>query len=169
MHHRARNAEFTKFFGVHVECGAPTDDITFSNTVRRAPAVGADPYLNKLLISYCEEAVSSRPQTRGSFRSSVENAVVPVLPHGKARAAEIARQLGVGERTFARRLAQEGLSFSELLDNLRSDLARRYLADRDLSISQIAWLLGYRDIAAFSHAFKRWTGNTPSRARAEYA
>jgi len=163
MHHRARNAELTKFFGVHVECGAPTDDITFSNTVRRAPAVGADPYLNKLLISYCEEAVSSRPQTRGSFRSSVENAVVPVLPHGKARAAEIARQLGVGERTFARRLAQEGLSFSELLDNLRSDLARRYLADRDLSISQIAWLLGYRDIAAFSHAFKRWTGDTPSR------
>jgi len=108
MHHRARNAEFTKFFGVHVECGAPTDDITFSKTVRRAPAVGADPYLNKLLISYCEEAVSSRPQTRGSFRSSVENAVVPVLPHGKARAAEIARQLGVGERTLPVDLRRKG-------------------------------------------------------------
>ena len=169
MHHRARNAEFAKFFGVHVEFGATADDITFSNVVRRTPAVSADSHLNRLLISYCEEAVSHRPRTRGSFRSSVENAVVPVLPHGKARAGEIARQLGVSERTFARRLALEGLSFSELLDSLRSDLAHRYLADRDLTISQIAWLLGYRDVAAFSHAFKRWTGKTPSTARAEHA
>jgi AraC-like DNA-binding protein len=169
MHHRAHNTEITKFFGVQVEFGATADDITFSADIRRSRAVGADSYLNKLLVSYCEEAISSRPQPRGSFRSSVENVVIPVLPHGKARAAEIARQLGVGERTFARRLAQEGLSFSELLDNLRSDLARRYLADRELSVSQIAWLLGYRDIAAFSHAFKRWTGDTPSKARAKYA
>jgi len=169
MHHRARNAEFTKFFGVHVEFGAAADDITFSNAIRQAPAVSADSYLNRLLISYCEEAVSNRPQTRGSFRSNVENAVVPVLPHGKARAGEIARQLGVSERTFARRLAQEGLSFSELLDSLRSDLAHRYLADRNLTISQIAWLLGYQEVAAFSHAFKRWTGSTPSKARAEFA
>ena len=169
MHHRARNAEFTKFFGVHVEVGAAADDITFANAIRQAPAVSADSYLNRLLISYCEEAVSNRPQTRGSFRSNVENAVVPVLPHGKARAGEIARQLGVSERTFARRLAQEGLSFSELLDSLRSDLAHRYLAGRDLTISQIAWLLGYQEVAAFSHAFKRWTGSTPSKARAEYA
>jgi AraC-like DNA-binding protein len=169
MHHRARNAEFAKFFGVHVQFGASADDITFSNVVSRTPAVSADSHLNRLLISYCEEAVSHRPGIRGSFRSSVENAVVPVLPHGKARAGEIARQLGVSERTFARRLALEGLSFSELLDSLRSDLGHRYLADRDLMISQIAWLLGYRDVAAFSHAFKRWTGKTPSTARAEHA
>jgi AraC-like DNA-binding protein len=55
------------------------------------------------------------------------------------------------------------------LDSLRSDLANRHLADRDLAISQIAWLLGYRDVGAFSHAFKRWTGKAPGRARAEYA
>ncbi len=169
MHHRARNAEFAKFFGDNVEFGAAADDITFSNNIRQSPIVSADPYLNRLLISYCEEAIAYRPKTRGSFRSSVENAVVPLLPHGKARASEIARQLGVSQRTFARRLSQEGLSFSELLDSLRSDLANRHLADRDLAISQIAWLLGYRDVGAFSHAFKRWTGKTPGKARAEYA
>ena len=107
--------------------------------------------------------------THGSFRSSVENAIVPLLPHGKARASEIARQLGVSQRTLARQLSQEGLTFSELLDNLRSDLANRHLADRDLAISQIAWLLGYQDVASFSHAFKRWTGKAPGKARAEYA
>ena len=167
MHHRARNAEFAKFFGDNIEFGAAADDITFSNDIRQSPVVSADPYLNRLLISYCEEAISHRPRTRGSFRSSVENAVVPLLPHGKARASEIARQLGVSQRTFARRLSQEGLSFSELLDSLRSDLANRHLADRDLAISQIAWLLGYRDVGAFSHAFKRWTGKTPGKARAD--
>ena len=169
MHHRARNAEFAKFFGDNVEFGAAADDITFSNNIRQSPVTSADPYLNRLMISYCEEAISHRPKTRGSFRSRVENAVVPLLPHGKAHASEIARELGVSQRTFARRLSEEGLTFSELLDNLRSDLANRHLADRDLAISQIAWLLGYRDVGAFSHAFKRWTGKTPGKARAEYA
>ena len=51
-----------------------------------------------------------------------------------------------------------------LRDDLRSDLANRHLADRDLAISQIAWLLGYhQDVGAFSHAFKRWTGKTPGQ------
>ncbi len=169
MHHRPRNTEFAKFFGENVEFGAAADDVTFSNNITQSPVISADPYLNRLLVSYCEEAIAYRPRTRGSFRSSVENAIVPLLPHGKARASEIARQLGVSQRTFARQLSQEGLTFSELLDNLRSDLANRHLADRDLAISQIAWLLGYSDVGAFSHAFKRWTGKTPGQARAEYA
>ena len=169
MHHRTRNAEFAKFFGNDIEFGATADDITFSNNIRQSPVVSADPYLNELLISYCEEAISYRPKTRASFRSRVENVIATLLPHGKAHASEIARELGVSQRTFARRLSEEGLTFSELLDNLRSDLANRHLADRDLAISQIAWLLGYSDVGAFSHAFKRWTGKTPGQARAEYA
>ena len=163
MHHRPQNKEFTKFFGDRVEFGAAADDVTFSHNIRQSPVTSADPYLNRLLVSHCEEAIAHRPKTRGSFRSSVENAVVPLLPHGKARASEIARQLGVSQRTLARRLSQEGLTFSELLDNLRSDLANRHLADRDLAISQIAWLLGYHDVGAFSHAFKRWTGKAPGQ------
>ena len=169
MHHRARNAEFAEFFGDDVEFSAAADDITFPSSIRQSPVVTADPYLNGLLTSYCEEAIAHRPRARGSFRQMVENAVVPLLPHGKAQTSEIARQLGVSQRTFARRLSQEGLTFSELLDSLRSDLAHRHLADQDLAISQIAWLLGYREVGAFSHAFKRWTGKTPGKARAEYA
>lgn len=169
MNQRPWNAEFAKFFGGQVEFGAPTDDITFSNNIRQSPVVSADPYLNRLLISYCDEAISYRPKASASFRSRVENAVVPLLPHGKPRAPDIARKLGVSERTFARRLSQEGLTYSELLESLRSDLANRHLADRTLAISQIAWLLGYQDVASFSHAFKRWTGKTPGKARTEYA
>lgn len=161
-----RCAELSEFFGHAVEFGAEVDEILFAKRVAQLPLVGADPFLHKLLIAYCEEALATHPRDRGSFRSKVENAIVPLLPHGKAQAGEIARRLAMSQRTLARRLRQETLSYSELLEDLRSDLAHRYLADGDLRISQIAWLLGYREVGAFSHAFKRWTGRTPSQARA---
>jgi AraC-like DNA-binding protein len=71
----------------------------------------------------------------------------------------------MSQRTLARRLSSEGLTFAEVLDRLRSDLATRYLSDADLSISQVAWLLGYREVSAFTHAFKRRTGMTPRDMR----
>jgi AraC-like DNA-binding protein len=77
----------------------------------------------------------------------------------------VARQLGMSERSFKRHLAQEGTSFGEVLDRLRYRLALRYLEDERSSIQQIAWLLGYSEIGAFNHAFKRWTGTSPGRAR----
>jgi AraC-like DNA-binding protein len=167
-HRRERDCgEFDEFFGNAIEFGAACDEITFEARVGRLPIVSADPYLNKLLIAYCEDALVNRQGAAGSFRSSVENAVIPLLPHGKAQASEIARRLGASERTFARRLSSEGLTYSALLERLRCDLAQRYLADGDLSISQIAWMLGYREIGAFSRAFKRWTGRTPRDARSQ--
>lgn len=164
-HHRAISGEMIEFFGSNVEFGRANDDIVFPRTTRELSVVSADPYLHKLLVSYCEKALAHRTKHRGSFQSSVENAIAPLLPHGKAHAVEIARQLGVSQRTFARRLSTEGLRFSALLEKLRADLADRYLADGDLTISQIAWLLGYRDVASFSNAFKRWTGKSPREWR----
>jgi AraC-like DNA-binding protein len=155
--------EFSAFFGCEVEFGAAVDEFAFASTINHMPVVSADPYLNKFLVSYFEEA--RRPISRGPFRSCVENGIVPLLPHGRARAGEIARRLGVSQRTLARRLSLEGLTFSDVLENLRSDLAERYLINDELSISQIAWLLGYQEVSAFTHAFKRWTGKTPREAR----
>jgi AraC-like DNA-binding protein len=60
----------------------------------------------------------------------------------------------------------ENISFARLLNELRHSLARRYLQERDLKLGQIAWLLGYREFSAFSHAFKRWTGSSPREVRA---
>ena len=71
----------------------------------------------------------------------------------------------MGVRTMSRRLSQEGLTFSGILDALRADLARHHLRNPALSISQIAWLLGFQEVSAFTHAFRRWTGHSPSRAR----
>ncbi|OAF17528.1 transcriptional regulator [Bradyrhizobium centrolobii] len=158
-------AEFKTFFGVDVEFGADADEIVFSASVASLPIVGRDSYLNKLLRRYAEEALASRPKERASMRSNVERLVPQLLPHGRASAPEIARQLGMSSRTLSRKLRDEGVTFADMLDELRAALAKRYLSDRALPVSEIAWLLGYREISSLTNAFRRWTGMTPRQFR----
>jgi AraC-like DNA-binding protein len=99
----------------------------------------------------------------------VEEAIAQALPHGQANADVIAGRLGMSRRTLARALAEEDATFSVLLDDLRAALAKRYLRERELPISQIAWLLGYREASSFTNAFGRWTGATPRQFRAASA
>jgi AraC-like DNA-binding protein len=71
----------------------------------------------------------------------------------------------MSERTLARKLSDEGLNFTEILQQLRRDLSVRYLNDHKLHVSKIAWLLGFHEVSAFTHAFKRWTGKMPRQMR----
>jgi AraC-like DNA-binding protein len=168
MHHRKKTpAEFRLLLGCEIGFGSSADEVVFPVAGKLMPIVSADPYLNELLLKYFEEALGHRRATAATLRSNVENAIIPLLPHGKANAGEVARQLGMSHRTLARRLAAEQLTFSEIRTELKTDLARRYLRDGDLPISQIAWLLGYREVSAFTHAFKRWTGTGPRQSRAQ--
>jgi AraC-like DNA-binding protein len=159
--------ELDRFLGCDVVFGADADEVAFPGTANEMPVVEGDPYLNKLLIKYAEEARSHREGGGGTFQIGLENAIAPLLPHGKARVAEIARRLGMSPRTLARRLTSEGLTFAGILTELRRELAEQYLNEEDLAISKIAWLLGYQEVSAFTHAFKRWTGKTPREARAQ--
>ena len=154
-------AEFRSFLGCAIDFAAGVDEVAFPRAIGHMPVVGADTYLNDLLTRYCEEALTQRQHARiVPLRTEIENAIAPLLPHGTATAREIARRLGLSHRTLARRLADEGLSFTQVLHELKLDLAKRYLRD-DLPVSRIAWLLGYQEVSAFTHAFKRWTGKSP--------
>jgi AraC-like DNA-binding protein len=158
--------EITEHFGCSITFGGLVDEIAFSSLIERAQVSGADPYLNALLLRYCEEARSNRATKPSALRLSIENAIAPLLPHTKVKASEAARSLGLSQRTLARRLKSEGLSFAGILHDLRYDLARTYLSETNSSISTIAWLLGYEEVSSFTHAFKRWSGKTPRQARA---
>jgi AraC-like DNA-binding protein len=165
-HSRPRvSPEFRSFFGCDVAFGSAIDEIVFAENLHDLPVVSGDPYLNEILVKFCEDALSQRGAPRNTMRADLEKAIAPLLPHGSARATEVARQLGLSRRTLARRLASEGLTFEEVLADLKIDLARRHLRHGDLPISQIAWLLGYRESSAFTHAFKRGTGKTPREFR----
>jgi AraC-like DNA-binding protein len=107
--------------------------------VKDLPVVSGDPYLNELLIKYCEDALSYRQGSRSALRFDLETEIVQLLAHGKTQMSEIARRLGMSQRTLARRLSSEGLTFAGILADLRVDLAKRHLTDEDLAISQIAW------------------------------
>jgi AraC-like DNA-binding protein len=159
------SSELEKFFGCPIDFGADTDRVIFDKKVKQLRLVSADPYLNELLLHHCEQALAYRRSRVGSLRIAIENTIAPLLPHGTARLDAVAQTLGVSSRTLARSLAAEGLSFGEILSQLRSDLATHYLSDPNLPISEIAWLVGYQGVSAFSHGYKRWTGMNPKRMR----
>jgi hypothetical protein len=79
------SSELERFFGCRTEFGADTDQIIFDEKVAQLPVVGSDPYLNEILLHYCEQALAQRRSNVSSLRITVENAITPLLPHGKAR------------------------------------------------------------------------------------
>jgi len=158
-------AEMRRFFGCDVEFGAASDEIIFPAPVASLPIVGSDNYLNDLLLRYAEEALADRPQERASLRSAVERVLPQLLPHAKASASNVAQKLAFSTRTLSRKLHDAGVAFTEILEETRAALAKRYLAERDLPVSEIAWLLGYVEVSSFTNAFKRWTGMTPRQFR----
>jgi AraC-like DNA-binding protein len=169
-HYRSGNtAEMTRFVGTKVEFGADLDEFALNIEARGLSVIHADNHLNDLLLKYCEAALANRQGDVSQLRTKVENAITSLLPHGRALVGEVARSLGMSERTLGRKLADEGLNFTEILQELRRDLAVRYLGDRKLHVSKIAWLLGFREVSAFTHAFKRWTGKTPRQLRTAVA
>lgn len=99
------------------------------------------------------------------FRHDVVRALEPLLSTGEVTAERVASSLGISRQTLYRRLKTEGVTFEELLDNKRRDLALTYLKRERMSVKAAAYRLGFSDPAAFSRAFKRWTGLSPSLFR----
>ena len=165
-HHRSGGtSEMARFVGTKVQFGADTDEFALNIDARELPLIHSDNHLNDLLLKYCESTLAHRRGDLSQLRTRVENAISSLLPHGRVILGDVARSLGMSERTLARKLSDEGLNFTEILQQLRHDLAVRYLDDRKLHVSKIAWLLGFHEVSAFTHAFKRWTGKTPSQMR----
>src|SRR5262249_14793664 len=155
-HHRSgTNSEMARFVGTVVESGAATDEFAFNASARELPLIHADPYLNNLLLKYCEAAVTDRRSNVSQVRTRVEVAISSLLRHGSVAVDDAALSLGMSKRTLARKLADEALNFTEILQQLRRGLAVRYLDDRKLHVSKIAWLLGFNEVSAFTRTFKR--------------
>jgi len=87
--------------------------------------------------------------------------LAPILPTGAANIEIIAGKLGVSRQTLFRKLKAEGVTFEEILDHLRYKLALRFLKDEKITVNETAYRVGFSDPAAFSRAFKRWSGASP--------
>jgi AraC-like DNA-binding protein len=162
-------AELRAFLGCEVEFSADADEVVFPGQFASLPIVSHDRFLNHLLVQYAEEALARRSPEQENFRADIESVLTQLLPNGRVGASEVARKIGMSPRTLSRKLSEQGTTYAQILDGFRAALARRYLAERELPVSEVAWLLGYNELSSFTHAFKRWTGLTPRQFRSSNA
>jgi AraC-like DNA-binding protein len=130
------------------------------------PVVNADARLLVLLRRYADGLLAGRAH-EDDVVARAERWILENLHTGQVGAVQLARGLGMSDRTLARRLAERGLTPARLVEELRRQLATKYLAERAFPLGRITYLLGYSDLSAFSRAFRRWTSHTPSEWRAE--
>jgi AraC-like DNA-binding protein len=97
--------------------------------------------------------------------SRVKTAIVERLPSGAPSAEIIAADLAMSARTLQRRLADADASYSVILESVRRELAAQYVTDASRSLAEISFLLGFSEQSAFSRAFRRWHGHSPTEAR----
>lgn len=100
-----------------------------------------------------------------TMRARVKATLWETLASGENTSGQIARRLHVSKRSLQRRLNEEGASFKEILTETRAELSEHYLRRNDVSLAEIAFLVGFRDPTSFFRAFQSWTGKTPMEAR----
>lgn len=154
--------EMDRYFGREVVFGADRDLLEFGKDAGDLPLVTHDPHLHQLLRRLQSNGSMVRAPEPDSLRLRVEKAIAARLRYGTVTIGAIASDLGTSARTLTRKLAEEGGSFSGILDGVRAALAVRYMRNGEISMSQLAWLLGYREPSTLVRAFKRWTGKTPT-------
>ncbi len=128
------------------------------------PIETADNELLKILKRHCQQILGTRPKADG-FVFDVRELITTLLPSGQSKIDTVAQELGMSSRTLTRRLAEDGVTYKGLLDEVRRKLALRYLKDRRIGLKKVAYLLGYSEVSAFYHAFHRWTGSSPVQQR----
>ena len=160
----ADTAEHAKLLGVPLRFGAPIMmAVAFDAAVLARPVPDADRRLLPIVEHHLQELLASK--TGEGWLDDVRRAIGESLCDGVPTIRTVAKRLGSSVRTLQRRLAERGAVFSTLLDDVRRDVALRYLADQKVDLTEVAFLTGYSELSAFGRAFRRWTGSTPLAAR----
>jgi AraC-like DNA-binding protein len=156
--------DFFGLFRCSIHFNAPVSRLVFDRAQMERPLPADNQELalasDGILRAYVDDL-----QHDGDLISRVKAAVIDHLPSGAPSAELIAKDLYLSPRTLQRRLAEENISYSRLLETVRRELAEQYVSDPARSLSEISFLLGFSELSAFSRAFKRWTGQAPGHAR----
>ena len=152
-------------FGCVAAFDAPATELAFSAAILARPLADADPDLHRYLVARATELLAEVGDS--TWRLRTRRAIADRLAQGEPSLDDIARALGTSSRTLHRRLRDEQTSFAEVLGDHRHERAMRLLRDPKLAVYQVAHLLGYSENAAFTRAFRRWTGETPESWRSK--
>jgi AraC-like DNA-binding protein len=161
----ARIAECRRLLGCAVAFGERADAIRLSTDALALRIPTADNRLGIMLRSHADELLKQvRPKGGDSLAGKAAAVIAQRLSSGEVSLRDVARRLHMSERTLRRRLQESGVTFGELVSRVRLDLADDWLQRTDFNVKHISYLLGYSDAAAFSRAYKRWTGRSPGQA-----
>lgn len=153
-------AEYERVLGAPVifesdRNGILLDGAALAHRVARLPS-----YAFGVLTGHADAQLEELQSTK-STRGRVERLLMAILHTGNASVGEVAARLGISRQTLYRRLKAERVTYEQVLDELRQRLAIQYLSGGKVSVNETAYLVGFSDPAAFSRAFKRWTGRSP--------
>lgn len=156
-------APYERFFGGPVRFARPATRLVIPQAYLALPLRQTDPALLALLDVQAEGFLRARQG--GGLAAQCQQALIPLLREGRGQLEALATRLNRSPRSLQRHLAEQGLSFQQLLDDTRRQLAEGYLRDASLPLGEIAALLGFSEQSAFSRAFAKWHGVSPLRWR----
>ncbi len=157
----------SRIFGCPIAFGAAETEMRIPPAVLQLPHAHADPKLLEVLCAHVDPRLESLAP-RGALLARVSSAIARRIATELPTLATTAAAVRIPERTLQRRLADEGVSHSALVDDVRRNLALEHLADASVSVTEIAYRLQFADPAAFYRAFKRWTGEGPAEYRKRF-
>jgi AraC-like DNA-binding protein len=161
----AYRAEYTRFFEGTERFEQEFIGIVFDRELLEVPQANRDPQLHATIISRAEVRVLERTKDPG-YAERVRQHVLGGAKPVRHEMGTVARTLGLSPRTLRRRLAEEGTTFREIVDDALEVLAKRLVAEDDGPVEAAAYTMGFSHPSAFHRAFKRWTGATPAASRA---
>jgi len=156
----AYHAEYERIFRVPVVFDSDRNGFLVDESMLSFKPPVTPGYVSAVLSSRAEELLEKLESSK-TTRAHVERLLVPAMKTGDLSMEHIASELGVSRQTLFRKLKSENVTFETVLDELRHKLAMHYLEGAKMTVSQTAHLVGFKDPAAFSRAFKRWTGSSP--------
>lgn len=165
-HAAPRPAEdYRQVFGVVPRFDMPVSCLVLARETLDRPVPAADPGLSRIVTAHAEQLLAALAPATETLSARVRRQLAEAMANGPLTLAQVARQLHMSERSLQRRLEAEGTRYAQLIDEVRRELALRYIADERLALGEVAYLLGFAEPSPFHRAFKRWTGMTPLAAR----
>jgi AraC-like DNA-binding protein len=141
--------------------GQASSALVLSRELWEMPSPRANSRLHAVLLMHADEVLRETNKKPPSLAHRVRQELIPELRGGDPTVQVVAKKLATTPRTLQRRLSEEGTSFVEILDKIRAELSTRYLADAALSVTEVAFLLGFSEPSAFARAHRRWFGRAP--------
>ena len=150
--------------GDKIRVGHPWAGIRFDSGLLARPMATADAMIESLMRHYGDLRLAALPDRSGEIEP-LRREIARLLVKGESGIEPLAKATGMSVRTLQRRLKEAGVTYAELQDDVRRTLALNLLENEMLALGEIAFSLGYSEVSAFNHAFRRWVGQSPGDYR----